>query len=191
MISKAKYVFVLLLMLIAIGFLSTNVDAYVLLGGKFTRGVSNTCYYVNSTASAYTNQINAAARNWEVTGYGKNPIYMTAVSSTKGSHMDIYGKNNSFWNRPGIAGETNFFTSSGSKITSFKNNWFYVEIYLNRDSFSELTTNQRQGTIAHEMGHGFGLDDNNNMASIMCQGAADRKIYLVGLDDHNGINAIY
>ena len=39
---------------------------------KFTRGVSNCCYYVDSTASSYTSNVNSAANNWVDTGYGWN-----------------------------------------------------------------------------------------------------------------------
>lgn len=70
--------------------LSTSVFAYNPIGGKFSRGVSNTCYYVDSTASAYTTRINAAANNWVNTGHGWNPIYMTPVSSSYLTHMDFY-----------------------------------------------------------------------------------------------------
>ncbi|MBQ8379590.1 MAG: hypothetical protein IJX34_02120, partial [Clostridia bacterium] len=59
---------------------------------KYSRGVSNCCYYVDSTASSYTNSINAAADNWVDTGYGWNPIYMTPVGSNYGTHMDFYGR---------------------------------------------------------------------------------------------------
>ena len=58
---------------------------------KFTRGVGNCCYYVDSSASGYTSAISSAAYNWENTGYGWNPIYMTAVSSNYATHMDFYG----------------------------------------------------------------------------------------------------
>ena len=63
---------------------------------RYSRGVSNVCYVVNSSASAYTSYVNSAANGWVHTHYGDNPIYMTAVSSTVGSHMDIYADNLSF-----------------------------------------------------------------------------------------------
>ena len=56
---------------------------------KFNRGVGNCCYYVDGSASGYANQISSAANNWEVTGYGWNPIYMTEVSSNYATHMDF------------------------------------------------------------------------------------------------------
>ena len=58
---------------------------------KFTRGVGNCCYYVDSSASGYTSAINDAAYNWENTGFGWNPIYMHAVASNYATHIDFYG----------------------------------------------------------------------------------------------------
>ena len=143
--------------------LSTSVFAYNPIGGKFSRGVSNTCYYVDSTASAYTTRINAAANNWVNTGHGWNPIYMTPVSSSYLTHMDFYGKTTSFWGDSNIRGETRMFTNSGQDITS----------------------------KAHEMGHAFGLDHVSNVNALMHRYSNERLTHVVSLDEHNGINALY
>lgn len=189
-----KMIAVSILAILFVLLMSTKASAYVLIGGRFTRGVGNTCYYVDSTASSYTSRINAAANNWVHTEHGANPIYMTAVSSSHGTHIDLYGKYDSFWGNTGrILGETKMFNSAAQDITSQTayTNWVYAEIYLNRNLLNTSTDNT-QGTIAHEMGHCFGLNENNgNIYSIMCQTGAGRAVYQVGADDNNGINAIY
>ena len=172
--------------------LSTSVFAYNPIGGKFSRGVSNTCYYVDSTASAYTTRINAAANNWVNTGHGWNPIYMTPVSSNYLTHMDFYGKTTSFWGDSNIRGETRMFTNSGQDITSkaHNTNWMYAEIYVNTSVVSTNTI-QTQGTFAHEMGHAFGLDHVSNVNALMHRYSNERLTHVVSLDEHNGINALY
>ena len=188
-----KILFMLFLVSIFCVVISSQVSAYNLIGGHFTRGVGNTCYYVDSTASRYGNRINAAANNWVHTGHGANPIYMTEVSSSHGTHIDIYGKSRDSFVSSRILGQTNMFNSASQDISSQAKytNWVYAEISLNTTDLAS-DTNNTQGTIAHEMGHCFGLDENNSVTdSIMCQTGAGRTVYLVGADDNNGINAIY
>lgn len=191
--GKSKiFIVTLLFMTMFLIMFSTNVEAYDVFGGRFSRGVGNTCYYVDSTASGYTTQINASANNWVVTGHGYNPIYMTAVSSTKGSHIDLYGRNNEFWpGEFGILGETMFYTSSSVRMYDITTNWFYAEIHLNLDTLATIEYNQRQGTITHEMGHAFGLKHSMDTNCIMCQYGYGRNVYLVDADSHNGINFLY
>lgn len=190
---KSRKMFILSSLIFLFCFLlSTNAFAYNPIGGKFSRGVSNTCYYVDSTASAYTSRINAAANNWVDTGFGWNPIYMTPVSSSYLTHMDFYGKTTSFWGDSNIRGETRMFTNSGQDITSqaTNTNWMYAEIYINT-SVVETNTIRGQGTIAHEMGHAFGLDHVTDKNALMYGYSNDRLTHVVSLDEHNGINYLY
>lgn len=195
--KKIKIVNIFLLAIIFILFFSNNVFAYNLLGGKYSRGVSNTWYYVDSTASSYTTRINAAANNWVNTGHGWNPIYMTPVSSTYCTHMDFYGRTSNFFPNNRTLANTRFYTNSSQDITatvadtSQTVNWFYAEININTGLLA-TNTNDTQGTLAHEMGHAFGLaHDNNNTLCIMCQTASGRAVYLVSSDDNDAINYLY
>lgn len=172
---------------------STQASAYNRIGGRFTRGVGNTCYYVDSSVSGYTARINAAANNWVHTGHGANPIYMTAVSSSHGTHIDFYGKTNSFWGGDSnVRGETKMFNSAAQDMTSQARttNWVYTEIYVNK---SVVVTDaiETQGTLAHEMGHAFGLDHTSDSNTLMYSYSNGRNTHVVTADENNGINAIY
>lgn len=129
---------------------------------RFTRGVGNTCYYVDSTASAYTSYINAAAYNWEVTGHGANPIYTTAVSSNKGTHIDVYAENFTDEYAYKAYAYTTIWASDARQLSfNGTENYFYTEIMINKNmSISNYV-------LIHEMGHCFGLDDVNNVNSVM------------------------
>lgn len=158
---------------------------------KYSRGVSNTCYYVSSSASGYTSQISQAAHNWVVTGYGWNPIQMTAVSSNKGTHMDIYASD--FRNVTNISDNTNAYTTfwtSSSQLVSQPQldptyNYFYTEIHINT-----YRTTMNVPTLIHEMGHCFGLAHSTSEYSIMYP-YSSRLVTTVQKDDHDTINYLY
>lgn len=191
---KVKKLVILFLLFSALGLIfSTQVSAYNLIGGRFTRGVGNTCYYIDSTASNYTARINAAANNWVYTGHGANPIYMTAVSSSRGTHMDFYGKTTTFFGGDSnVRGETRMFNSSSQDISGQVSytNWMFAEIYINT-SVVATNTMVTQGTCAHEMGHAFGLNHTDDVNTLMYGYSNGRTTHVVTADENNGINAIY
>lgn len=151
---------------------------------RYTRGVGNTCYYVDSSARSYTSMVNAAANNWVYTGVGSNPIYMAAVSSNRGTHIDVYAENFSVY-MGNIEAYTTLWTSNSIIIdTNGTTNYFYGEIML--DSSYNMTT----AIIIHEMGHCFGLADNDNLNSIMF-GYVDGNVRTVQKCDNDTINYLY
>lgn len=158
---------------------------------KFTRGVSNTCYYISSSASSYTSKINAAAQNWEVTGYGWNPIYVTAVSSNRATHIDIYSVNPN--NDTVLDDNTNAYASFWSSSSTLlanrgygpSTNYFYTEIAINSSKTLETDT------FIHEMGHCFGLAHSSDRNSIMYGTKSKRNVSTVQKDDHDTINYLY
>jgi len=162
MVKLNKKIIIIILFLLVIVISNTTVFARTpnySNNAKFTRGVGNTCYWIASSASRYTTGINNAANRWVNTGVGSNPIYMTLVSSNKGTHIDIYGKtpSNDTVLTNDIFGYASFWSSS-SQLVSPKGiqpdtNYFYSEVVLN----TGLTISTV--TIAHEMGHCFGLAD--------------------------------
>ncbi|MBO5476619.1 MAG: matrixin family metalloprotease [Clostridia bacterium] len=160
---------------------------------KFSRGVSNCCYYVDSSASSYTSQINSAADNWVDTGYGWNPIYMTPVASNYGTHIDFYGKTSStesYLNNNAL-GFTSFWNGDGTLVAPFGSyptyNYYYSEIVLNLD----LSDSYDIRTAKHEMGHAFGLAHTENSYSIMCPNITDTYVTTVQQCDHDAINYLY
>ncbi|MGN1013048.1 MAG: matrixin family metalloprotease [Clostridia bacterium] len=160
---------------------------------KFTRGVSNCCYYVDSTASSYTSNVNSAANNWVDTGYGWNPIYMTAVSSNYATHMDFYGRNPSSdtYLNSSVLGYTSFWNTDGTLVANKTSeptyNYFYTEIVFNTSESDSYDIR----TAKHEMGHAFGLDHTENSYSIMFPYLADMYVTTVQQCDHDTINYLY
>ena len=160
---------------------------------KFNRGVGNCCYYVDGSASGYANQISSAANNWEVTGYGWNPIYMTEVSSTYATHMDFYGRTpytDSYLNSS-VAGYTSFWNSNSTLVCAKTSNptydYFYTEIILNTNESGSYDYR----TAKHEMGHAFGLAHYANSYSIMYPALGGMYVTTVQQCDHDTINYLY
>lgn len=159
---------------------------------KFTRGVKNTCYYVDSTASSFTSKINSGAKSWEALD---NKIKNTAVSSNKGTHIDFYAKNKSAdVNLTGrIKAYTTFWDSNGvnaqpSITEEPRKDYFYSEIVLSKDDFSSITFT----AIAHEMGHAYGLSHRpNNEYSIMFKYLENMQVTTPQAIDNNVINYLY
>ena len=75
--------------------LSGSVFALVpTIGGYLSRGVDDMCYYVDSSANAYTSYINTGINRWTNSGYSpRHFINMTAVSSNYATDVDYYAMN--------------------------------------------------------------------------------------------------
>lgn len=158
---------------------------------KFTRGVGNVCFWIDSTASKYSTWINNAASLWEYNGYA-NPIYIQEVDSDYATHMDFYGHTISGDSRlsANTNGYTELFDDKGQRVENGGSpwaSWFYADIVLNK---SVSTVNQ--STAVHEMGHAFGLAHNaSNTYSIMYPYASDRKVSSPQECDVAAINYLY
>ncbi len=152
---------------------------------KYNRAITNACYYVDSSAATFTSQINAAAYDW---AHYDNPLNMTAVSSNYATHMDFYGKADSYWGGDGTLGVTLHYLNGGAYIDPDNGSWFYADIYLN---LNRLPLANIQGTTAHEIGHALGLAHwNSNPNSIMAQ-ASHRAVNTVKPVDNQHLNEIY
>ena len=160
---------------------------------KFTRGVGNCCYYIDGTASGYYSNIVAAANNWEDTGYGWNPIYMTAVSSNYATHMDFYSRTSSqdVHLTGDVLGYTTFWNTDGTLVARRgaepTYNYFYTEVVFNASNGDSYDIR----TAKHEMGHAFGLNHYGNSYSIMCPTLYDTYVTTVQQCDHDTINYLY
>lgn len=150
-------------------------------------------YYVDSSASGYTTPIANAANNWVYTGCGYNRLYPnTQTTNITNSAVDIYGysANDGRNAYTSFFARTNGYTGNAYSVSPYSHNWLYNEIKLNTASISSYSSNLKQGVVAHEFGHAFGLDENNtNTQSIMCQMGAGRAVYTVQQVDNNSFNA--
>lgn len=166
---------------------------HVLNGGVGNYGYSNRYYYVTTSASGYSSLIHKAMDSWIYTTERLSittPISYVQTSTQSSSVMDIYA-GNYYSSDTGIIAQTTFWVYS-TQLDPYKSNWGWNKIQLNMPVMSTLDTYDQQGSIAHEMGHAFGLDHNNeDPTTIMCQLAYGRFVYMPTPDDLNGINHLY
>lgn len=166
--------------------------AVPVIGGYLSRGVDSMCYYVDSTASSYTSSINTGISRWTNGGHSPSDfINMTAVSSNYATDVDYYAKGMMDMIVAGALAETTYFTSSGGS-TGGANPYYYAEITINTDTFGNRTNFQKIGTMAHELGHAFGLFENNSDTSkIMCQLGSGRTVNTVSAEEYAKVVEIY
>ena len=162
------------------------------IGGYMSRGVDNMCYYVDSTASAYTSYINTGISRWTNGGHSPSDfINMTAVSSNYATAVDYYGQTEDEFLSGYSFAETVYYMSNGAN-TSGLGSYYYAEILINKDSIANCTSFEKIGTMAHEFGHAMGLAENNgNPSSIMCQLGAGRTVNTVSNEDYATVVSIY
>lgn len=162
------------------------------IGGYLSRGVDNMCYYVDSTASEYTSYINTGINRWTNSGHSPSDfINMTAVSSNYATDVDYYGYPGEDFLILSAIAQTEFFSSSGVNGSGLVP-YYYAEIRINEDNISDLTSFQKIGTMAHELGHAMGLAENNsNRSSIMCQLSSGRTVNTVSAEDYATVVDIY
>jgi len=165
-------------------------------------GTYNKLYFVDGSASAYVNLSINAMDSWvnSVARTGVNTrIYYNRTAVKADSLMDIYYN----LNTPPVNGvyeiaHTEFFVSS-TLVYPWNQNWNWNRIILNTNSvaFSALSDYDKQGTLAHEMGHAFGLGHLTSAQLalgkqvVMLQMLQGRTVNQPVADDLNGINYMY
>lgn len=192
-IMKFKTVLFTVISFFAIGIAQVNAAVEPpLLGGNLIWNIESIYYYVTPSAEKYASNISQSAYNWCYTGYGFNRLYPNARTYyITDSAMDIYSYNYPDGQNGGTSfiARTNVWSGDPYYVDPATQNWLFNEIYLNDYYLLPKSNNQRQATITHEMGHAFGLDENNgNQYSIMCQEGAGRQVYTVQQVDNNAFN---
>ncbi|AEE95720.1 peptidase M10 [Mahella australiensis] len=155
-------------------------------------------YHVNSSSTLYDAIITKAVNSWNATS---TPIYYKK-DLTDGL-IEIYSVLNIPPAPDGSVelAETRFF--HWLQVDPSSSNWFWTEIHTNQNShgYPSLSTVNKQGTMAHEFGHSFGLAHltstqlsevkSKGIQVIMLQIAQGRTTYLPQTDDCTGINSLY
>ena len=140
------------------------------LGGKYINGIGRLVYWLHPSSYNRTWMINTAVNAWVNM---PSWMYLIPVSSNYGSNMDFYS------NIPlpmGVLAQTTFFDIGGNQL-QYTQNWYFTEISLNSGLLSQYNNEHQIGTIAHEMGHAFGLDNAIlNPYSIMCKTVSGRDV---------------
>lgn len=202
MIKKVTSILLAVILLLTC---SVSASAYKLLGKELVGGVgssgnSTRYYWLSNDAIAYTSTINAAMYSWNHTATTPGvttEIWFQPVASKTYSVMDIYTSTDT----DNIYGATWFFGTNyddSSNVNPRTSNWRWCKIVLYTNYFtgSNLTSSTGhtlQSTVAHEMGHVFGLDENNTMPNTVMAQAKTRNTSVIGptKDDCNGVNALY
>ena len=71
-------------------------------------------------------------------------------------------------------------------------NYLFAEIHINNDIFDAYTDfNVRQGIIAHEFGHAWGLGHNPENPNSIMYNWDNRNVYTIQQVDQNAFNALY
>lgn len=192
--NKLAKVIIMTTVLLATIVIQAFAQDYVLFGHKLSGGVGNhgsntQMYFVDSTASAYTGAINAAMSAWNNTG---TAISFTNTSAQQNSVIDVLATYN---NTTPTLKDDNAWTLGivgGSTVYMANQDWNWCKITINTFNCPTADTSPRNTTVVtHEMGHCFGLNENNtNQSCVMCQEAYGRTATAPSQGDINGINAI-
>lgn len=166
---------------------------------QLSYGVSNVHYYItnsvleHSLGSTLVTLIDNAANSWVYTGYGYNPLYMYRTYNLYASNIDIFASTDAIEGYNKV--NSSYWVGNSANCTQtnpWNSNWDYAEVTIFVDMHDPNNLNKLQRSIAHGMGHAFGLDDNyNNQDSVMCDFYHTCNVYKPGKADHDGLNAIY
>ena len=183
----SKYILSFTLTLILVFSFSIDSLAYTLMPYKLNGGVGNWGYsrrysWIDSSASGISTTISNAYNSWINTSHIlSTPISWRQTTAKESGIVEFY----TYRASDSANGYTSFWRYS-NPVSPYSENWGWCQIYYN----SNYTGGQ--ATIAHEIGHTMGLDENNsNSYTIMCQAGSGRRVTTPQYDDLAGINAKY
>ena len=192
-ISKLKSYFLLCIILICFNVIQVSAADYftmndhTLNGGVGNYGYSRRYYFIDSSASSSSYAIHQAMSEW-VDTQTITSLSFRETSDQPSSVIDIYSTSDQ---SSSSNGWTEFF-SWGTQIDPASENWGWNKIFINTYYYNNLEDYEQKGVLAHEMGHCFGLNENNtNHNSIMAQSIYGRYVYRAQECDLNGINYLY
>lgn len=173
MLKKAIFLLALIGMVINVNV--TSVFAYNLLGSQYRS--SDIQFQYDSIKSSYQTVATSALNSWE--NSTDNVTFFPYYGTLEGLILGSYDAGNVGWN--------------GMCMTTYGNDGYHLRsnIIGNEYYMDSMTSNERQGVYAHEIGHALGLDHVTNTSQVMCTWADGRQVYLPGNDDVAGANYLY
>ncbi|PWK14943.1 matrixin family metalloprotease [Tumebacillus permanentifrigoris] len=170
-----------------------NLFGYTLNGGVGSYGNAKRYYFVDSSASGSSSVIDTGMSEWvnstARTGVTTSVSYRSTTTQSS-SVMDWYA-GNYYDASQGVIAETEFWIYS-TKVAPTAQNWGWNKEKINSVTYSPLSDWDERGSVAHEIGHAFGLaHSNSNPYAIMCQLSNGRQVQSATADDLNGVNALY
>lgn len=152
-------------------------------------------YWIDGSASAQAGRIDTAMSQWVNTssyvGQG-NPVDYRKTTTKSSSRMDLYQEGAV---QSSYCAVTEFYVDStriGARGSAPTKDWVWSKIIVAYPTlFNSSSCTNRQGIIAHEMGHGFGLAHNTYPSTLMYSGIASTGITRAQLDDVKGVTFIY
>ncbi len=171
---------------------------------KLTWNIESIYYYIDQSAPGYSGTIAAAANNWVYTGLGYNKLYPNTRTYNKtNSAVDFYA---AFYGNYAFTAMTETYKRVNGNAVSVgwvevpnrtgtgvpAENYLFAEIHINNDIFDGYTDfNQRQGIIAHEFGHAWGLGHNPENPNSIMYNWDSRNVYTIQQVDQDAFNALY
>ena len=176
--KTTKKVLTILILTTVLCSIIVNVSAYELISGRWPSNKRNPLYYyVNSEWSEFP----TAKTDWNNAGTDFGSFYKHSNPEYAWVYVTIITNSGVSW--PGRC----ILITSGTEIIT-------ADIELNNYYYSDLGSNGRRTVCAHEIGHTFSLNDENDIWVLMHQGALERvELGILGPqnDDINGVNAAY
>lgn len=152
-------------------------EPYPIIGFWIDSALANTS--ASETQFNYEDLIALAVMDWRDNTQSRvgveTPINLRCMAKRLEANIEFW-KNTDL--RPGVLGQTQHYKGTSHFVEiksdgSLKDHYMWSKIELNTDLLNNgysQNTIQRKVTIAHELGHAFGLSHRNNApSSIMCQ----------------------
>lgn len=191
--SKQKLIIALVFLILFT--IPVSAFAYSRLGtGKISGGADGILYYIDDSASEYSDSIRYGIQYWN--GH-ISTVEVNRTTTKSYSRCDNYW-GNYFSNNSTIIAETQLMLNN-QIIYNYNVDWYWSKILYNKNVFKYEDENggglsyfNRKGTACHEYGHFLGLAHTNSIPSnIMCQLGYGRTAGQPSADDISGITAIY